>query len=552
MNQLRSALTALIVLCAMLVAPVAIAQDNDDSSDSATTEESASSSEDSEDGEDVEGDEDEDEDEDEDGDADAEEEEEEEAEERVSSDGSYEFKRAYGGGVELGVFFNELARYNTQLLNPANATPFDVNAVYNLDLSFELSYFEGYRFALFGGLQGPFSSDPGLRALYIGLEPSFDFRRAQWEMALGLGVAIGSLNLTSESAGRDASSGLVVLRPFYELRYYVNENIATYGRVGFNYWASFNVDDSQFPDRNEGTQQGVLRDNDINEGGIYLALGARFGNFPEPIKSVPDTDGDGIKDDIDDEPEEPEDMDGFQDEDGAPDPDNDEDGILDADDECPNEAEDLEGFDDLDGCPETDDDRDGDGILDVDDAAPTEPEDKDGFEDEDGKPDPDNDGDGILDADDKCPLEAGVERKAGCPLKRIEITLDKIEINEKIFFETAKADIKPESFGLLDELATILNENPQIKKVEVQGHTDSRGKASKNQKLSQDRAKSVVTYLVSKGVDAKRLTSKGFGSKQPLVPTADGEEETDEAAAKNRRVEFVILEQDEVKEVREE
>ena len=81
--------------------------------------------------------------------------------------------------------------------------------------------------------------------------------------------------------------------------------------------------------------------------------------------SIGDRDGDGIKDDVDKCPDEPEDYDGFQDADGCPDPDNDNDGILDVDDRCPNEPEDRDGDQDADGCPEAcDGDRDGDGILD--------------------------------------------------------------------------------------------------------------------------------------------------------------------------------------------
>ena len=98
-----------------------------------------------------------------------------------------------------------------------------------------------------------------------------------------------------------------------------------------------------------------------------------------------DTDGDGIPDSIDKCPNEPEDKDGFQDEDGCPDPDNDGDGILDKDDKCPNEPEDKDGFQDEDGCP--DPDNDGDGIPDVKDKCPNEPETFNGYQDEDGCPD---------------------------------------------------------------------------------------------------------------------------------------------------------------------
>src|SRR5450432_3372842 len=99
----------------------------------------------------------------------------------------------------------------------------------------------------------------------------------------------------------------------------------------------------------------------------------------------PDRDGDGIVDDLDKCPDDPEDFDGFQDEDGCPDPDNDGDGILDVDDLCPNDPEDKDGFEDADGCPDPDNDKDR--ILDKDDKCPNEPETYNGFQDEDGCPD---------------------------------------------------------------------------------------------------------------------------------------------------------------------
>ncbi|HEY8091211.1 MAG TPA: thrombospondin type 3 repeat-containing protein, partial [Polyangiaceae bacterium] len=136
--------------------------------------------------------------------------------------------------------------------------------------------------------------------------------------------------------------------------------------------------------------------------------------------SIGDRDGDGIKDDVDQCPDDPEDFDGFKDADGCPDPDNDNDGILDVDDRCINVPEDRDGDHDEDGCPEGGDgDRDGDGILDSKDKCPDDPEDRDGFEDTDGCPDPDNDKDGIPDKMDQCPNDPedkdGFEDTDGCP-----------------------------------------------------------------------------------------------------------------------------------------
>ena len=125
------------------------------------------------------------------------------------------------------------------------------------------------------------------------------------------------------------------------------------------------------------------------------------------------------------------------------------------------------------------------------------------------------------------------------PPKRVELRENRIVINEKVQFELNKAAILEVSHGLLGEVADVIKKNPQLKKLQVEGHASSEGNAKKNEKLSADRAKAVMNYLVSQGVDAKMLTSKGFGSSVPLADNA-----TEEGREKNRRVEFNILEQD--------
>lgn len=130
-----------------------------------------------------------------------------------------------------------------------------------------------------------------------------------------------------------------------------------------------------------------------------------------------DSDGDGIDDRYDACPSEPEDFDGWEDDDGCPELDNDGDGIPDDRDACPDQAEDMDGFEDEDGCP--DPDNDGDGIPDGYDSCPNDPEDFDGDRDEDGCPDLDTDGDGIPDSEDQCPYEPedfdGYGDEDGCP-----------------------------------------------------------------------------------------------------------------------------------------
>jgi outer membrane protein OmpA-like peptidoglycan-associated protein len=137
----------------------------------------------------------------------------------------------------------------------------------------------------------------------------------------------------------------------------------------------------------------------LNDGWItpYIGIGYHFG-------VLKDRDKDGILDKNDAAPNDPEDIDGFQDEDGVPDPDNDGDGILDINDGAPNQPEDKDGYMDSDGIP--DPDNDGDGILDKNDGSPNQPEDKDGYKDADGIPDPDNDNDGIPDTIDRALMDA--------------------------------------------------------------------------------------------------------------------------------------------------
>jgi OOP family OmpA-OmpF porin len=125
--------------------------------------------------------------------------------------------------------------------------------------------------------------------------------------------------------------------------------------------------------------------------------------------------------------------------------------------------------------------------------------------------------------------------------KRVEVTQDKIVITEKIQFDYNKATIKPESHGLLDELVSVIKENPHIKKLSIEGHTDADGTYNYNLKLSDDRSKAVMKYFTDHGVDPGRLDSRGFGESKAIAPN-----DTDEGKEQNRRVEFMITEQEQV------
>jgi Thrombospondin type 3 repeat len=180
-------------------------------------------------------------------------------------------------------------------------------------------------------------------------------------------------------------------------------------------------------------------------------------------RTMVDTDGDGIPDDVDKCPTEPEDKDGFQDEDGCPDPDNDGDGIPDTVDKCPNLAEDKDGFEDADGCPDVDNDHDG--ILDRFDKCPNEPETINGFQDEDGCPD------------------------AGPGL--VTIVKDRVTLGESIAL-TPGGKISPTSFNLLGQLGATLRAHTELIKIRLKGK----------------HAQLVIDWLVQYGIATMRLEAQ--------------------------------------------
>jgi outer membrane protein OmpA-like peptidoglycan-associated protein len=243
-----------------------------------------------------------------------------------------------------------------------------------------------------------------------------------------------------------------------------------------------------------------------------------------------DRDGDGIPDAVDNCPDEPEDKDGFQDEDGCPDVDNDGDGIPDADDACPNEPEDKDGFQDSDGCPERD--NDNDGIPDAADKCPNEPEDKDGFEDDDGCPDQDNDGDGFPDNVDKCPNDPetvnGFEDDDGCPDVRAttgpEERPDRIDLKGQPITFGRDGKLTPAAKQLLTQVAAIIKSRKLTIRVEVHVPLGTKATAAaviaaqkkKDKTAAQKRAAAILDFLVSQGVPQPQVQAVGIGSDRPL------------------------------------
>jgi len=263
--------------------------------------------------------------------------------------------------------------------------------------------------------------------------------------------------------------------------------------------------------------------------GIGFTLGGTEAAAPPPPPLIKDSDNDGIPDDQDRCPTQA----GPKENGGCPDKDSDGDGVVDRKDKCPDKA----GPPERDGCP--DEDKDKDGIVDSKDKCPEDAEDKDGFEDADGCPDPDNDKDGVLDKDDKCPNEPetknGYQDEDGCPDEVPAPVKQFSGVVKGINFRRNSADIKATSFPLLKQAVIVFKEYPALR-VEISGHTSNEGKREFNMKLSRKRAEAVKDYLVSAGIDEKRIGTVGYGPDKPIA-----DNDTKEGTEKNRRIEFRLL-----------
>jgi outer membrane protein OmpA-like peptidoglycan-associated protein len=189
--------------------------------------------------------------------------------------------------------------------------------------------------------------------------------------------------------------------------------------------------------------------------------------------------------------------------------DRDHDGIGDSEDRCPDVAEDRDGDQDDDGCPEEDLDSDHDGVPDSRDRCPNAKETINGIDDDDGCPD------------------------TGDP--RVIYQEGELKILDAVQFKHGSAEITPDSYSLLDQVALTMKANPDVKRIRVEGHTDDTGPEDINQRLSQQRAEAVRRYIIHKGVNPDRLTAKGYGESRPRESGT-----SDQARARNRRVQFVI------------
>jgi outer membrane protein OmpA-like peptidoglycan-associated protein len=264
----------------------------------------------------------------------------------------------------------------------------------------------------------------------------------------------------------------------------------------------------------------------VKDNAFQVGLGWAFRKKPAPVvvappppPVIPDTDGDGIFDNVDKCPT----VAGLAKYGGCPIPDTDKDGINDEQDKCPT----TPGLAKYNGCPIPD--TDNDGVNDEQDKCPTVA----GLAKYQGCPPPDRDGDGVIDEEDKCPDVAGPASNGGCP------ALESTKFNASMVqFNTGTATLTPSAQKGLNEAAVLLNDPKYAPlKVSIEGHTDNVGKPASNKTLSEKRAAAVKAYLVKKGVSADRLSSSGFGDTAPI---ADNKTKAGKAA--NRRVEFKVSE----------
>ncbi|MEO1269874.1 MAG: OmpA family protein [Myxococcota bacterium] len=435
-----------------------------------------------------------------------------------------------------------------------------------------------------GGGMFSTGTDTSFSMWYFGIEPSIVFPEHRFEFLLGVKTVLGGWSYNGSSpTGDKGYEGLgLVIEPRLTFRYIFTQEVAMDVGLGF----------SQFLLLTDEATGGAIPPDDLSQAGDNpldwaaptLSLGVVYGRMPPRkaprLSAGGDKDKDGVVNKDDGCPRDPEDKDGFEDEDGCPDNDNDQDGVEDAVDKCPDDAEDKDGIMDEDGCPETDADQDGildeadttcpeqaedkdgfqdddgcpdtdndgDGVLDVNDPCPDHPEDKDGFQDEDGCPDIDDDGDFVIDTGDACKDAAetwnGVKDNDGCPDRdeaKIALEGDLIVFDEPFPFGRG-GQLSNDAKAELDKLVVLLKNAKHLEKLIVQVHTDDKGDEGRNKEVSVERANAIRQYLVDQGIDQSRMAAGGYGESKPIVdPTDLKGKELDEARRKNKRLEVKVI-----------
>jgi OOP family OmpA-OmpF porin len=312
------------------------------------------------------------------------------------------------------------------------------------------------------------------------------------------------------------------------------------GAPAFRAIAMFSYAPDLWPSKKDRDGDGILDPEDAcpDVGGVADSDPARNGC---PLKPAADRDGDQIADPEDACPDKPGSADIIPARHGCPEvklADRDGDQIADDEDACPDAPGPSNPDRKRHGCAPKPD-RDGDGVPDDEDACPDKPGDPSKDPKRNGCPG-DRDGDGIVDDKDACPEDKGPAdpdpTKNGCP-RDVRVTEGAIIILQQVQFDTGKATIRLESKALLDTVADVLKQHPEIAKIEVGGHTDNKGSTDQNMALSQRRAEAVREALVKRGIDGARLSAKGYGPTRPIMANI-----TSVGRKANRRVEFKILE----------
>lgn len=329
----------------------------------------------------------------------------------------------------------------------------------------------------------------------------------------------GDLGLTAKDGlNKNFNPTTITLTPRYESKWvgvYLPVNYSEYRdfQAGFGFRAgplflgSGSVITNLFNDKSKGAD-------------VYAGLRVPiYGS--KRVPKVNDKDGDTVIDKDDICP----DVAGPVENRGCPYKDTDEDGVIDKEDLCPT----VPGEKANRGCPWEDSDKDG--ILDKDDKC----SDVAGPKENKGCPWPDTDKDGVIDKEDKCPDVKGTVNNNGCPEVTDEVVKKLNDYAKTILFDTSKSSFQQQTYPVLQAMLAILKEYPSSK-FSIEGHTDSDGKDTLNQKLSEDRAAAVKNYLIENGIDASRLTSMGYGESKPIASN-----KTKAGKAQNRRVEVKLV-----------
>jgi len=346
----------------------------------------------------------------------------------------------------------------------------------------------------------------------------------KFDPSIGIGggytwIEEGTFN--SNGAGSNsAANGSGTINGNVGLTYWFTENVGLF--AGTSYKHSF--DDALTKHFQHSAGVSVrFGGKDTDGDGIYDKNDACPEVFGlEAFNGCPDSDADGIEDSKDSCPN----VAGLAEMNGCPDTDGD--GVTDASDDCPT----VKGLKSLAGCP----DADGDGIADGKDKCPNEA----GPAANEGCPWGDADGDGVTDNVDKCPKEVGTVANNGCPevvevVQPSQAVINQLNAYAKtILFDSGKSSFKKQTFEVLQNITAILKEYPESN-FTLEGHTDSQGSKSSNQRLSERRANAVKDYLIENGISSARLTAYGFGEDYPIDTNA-----TSAGRKNNRRTEVKL------------